>query len=117
MATVKERPYELDRYIARQQERAAGANNGDHRPTYQAELDEIAHSCNALYDQSLLFMETIPEEDLARCRKLFVHKAGRQVFDYELNGLGEFVVEKKRILIPRSASLIGEVRKLKEILA
>lgn len=117
MVHVQKRPYELDRYISRQQQCAANANNADHRPTYQAEMDEIVKSCSALYERGLRFIETIPKEDLERCRKLFAHKAGREVFDYECNGLGEFRIDKQDLLIPRYVALIEEVRKLKDVLA
>ncbi len=104
-------PYDLQRYITQAQSGAGSANQADHKPTSQFELDGIASRAAQLYSVGQEFMKSVEAEDkddLARCNRLFA-----LYHEYGSSDLVEAVVLGKRMIVPRYVTMVEWMRKLR----
>lgn len=108
---MTERPYELSAYIREQQNITERANYGDHKPTYQIELNMIATRADILYESGKKVIESISADDLRRCRSLYVWRS-----EYGADNLCTVVIGGVEVIVPAYFALIEEVRALLKIL-
>jgi hypothetical protein len=94
-------PYDLTRFIETQQRDICNSNQADHKPTYQAELDQEKRAITEGYDRGVRWLATLDPKTVQRCRALYEHRQKKSGWRmrpasefawYPLKGVGHLVV-------------------------
>jgi hypothetical protein len=109
-------PYDLQRAIGEEHRSIGESNACDHRPTYQSQLDGVTESMVAEYKAWMTLLASLSEEEIARCKRYWDQTRKPKCWGLNTD-LRSTRLAAGWVLCPRWATVLDEVRKLREVLA